>query len=36
MKLMEEAMMETSLPVEGEQFLRTFLVGMSTFLINQE
>jgi len=36
MKLMEEAMMETSLPVEAEQFLRTFLDGMSTFLINQE
>jgi len=36
MKLMEEAMMETSMPVEAEKFLRTFLEGMSTFLINQE
>jgi hemoglobin len=34
MQLMSEAMDETSLPPEAEQFLRTFLEGMSTFLIN--
>jgi hypothetical protein len=27
-------MAETELPLEAEQFLRTFLEGMSTFLIN--
>jgi hypothetical protein len=32
---MNEAMVETQLPHEAEQFLRTFLEGMSTFLINQ-
>jgi hemoglobin len=35
MHLMNEAMAETQLPPEAEQFLRTFLEGMSTFLINQ-
>ena len=35
MQLMNEAMAETQLPPEAEQFLRTFLEGMSTFLINQ-
>jgi hemoglobin len=34
MQLMNEAMAETELPLEAEQFLRTFLEGMSTFLIN--
>jgi hemoglobin len=34
MQLMSEAMAETTLPTETEQFLRTFLEGMSTFLIN--
>jgi hemoglobin len=34
MQLMSEAMAETTLPTEAEQFLRTFLEGMSTFLIN--
>jgi len=28
-------MAETQLPPEADQFLRTFLEGMSTFLINQ-
>jgi len=36
MHLMSEAMAETGLPSEAEQFLRTFLEGMSTFLINHE
>lgn len=36
MKLMSEAMTETRLPAEAEQFLRTFLDGMSTFLINHQ
>ena len=36
MHLMNEAMAETGLPSEAEQFLRTFLEGMSTFLINHE
>jgi len=36
MKLMGEAMTESTLPPEAEQFLRTFLEGMSTFLINHE
>lgn len=36
MHLMNEAMAETELPPEAEQFLRTFLEGMSTFLINHE
>jgi hemoglobin len=36
MHLMSEAMAETGLPSEAEQFLRTFLEGMSTFLINRE
>ena len=36
MKLMSEAMTETRLPAEAEQFLRTFLEGMSTFLINHQ
>lgn len=35
MHLMNEALAETQLPPEAEQFLRTFLEGMSTFLINQ-
>ena len=35
MQLMSEAMAETRLAPEAEQFLRTFLEGMSTFLINQ-
>ena len=35
MRLMNEAMAETQLAPEAEQFLRTFLEGMSTFLINQ-
>ena len=35
MKLMSEAIAETAMPSEAEQFLRTFLEGMSTFLINQ-
>jgi len=35
MQLMNEAMDETRLPPPAEQFLRTFLEGMSTFLINQ-
>jgi hypothetical protein len=34
MHLMNEAMAEAGLPSEAEQFLRTFLEGMSTFLIN--
>jgi hemoglobin len=34
MKLMNDAMEETELPPEAEQLLRTFLEGMSTFLIN--
>ena len=36
MQLMNEAMAETGLPSGAEQFLRTFLEGMSTFLINHE
>lgn len=36
MRLMNEAMTETALPSEAEQFLRPFLEGMSTFLINHE
>ena len=36
MKLMSEAMTETGLAPEAEQFLRTFLDGMSTFLINHQ
>jgi len=36
MHLMNEAMAETGLPSEAEQFLRTFLEGMSTFLINHQ
>jgi len=36
MQLMSDAMTETALPPEAEQFLRTFLEGMSTFLINHE
>jgi len=36
MKLMSEAMTETRLPAEAEQFIRTFLEGMSTFLINHQ
>jgi hemoglobin len=36
MHLMNEAMAETGLPSEAEQFLRTFLEEMSTFLINHE
>ena len=35
MQLMNEAMAETRLVPEAEQFLRTFLEGMSTFLIKQ-
>jgi hemoglobin len=35
MQLMNEALAETELPLEAEQFLRTFLEGMSSFLINQ-
>jgi hemoglobin len=35
MRLMNEALAETQLPHQAEQFLRTFLEGMSTFLINQ-
>jgi hemoglobin len=35
MQLMNEAMAESQLPDKAEQFLRTFLEGMSTFLINQ-
>jgi len=34
MQLMNEAMADTTLPPEAEEFLRTFLEGMSTFLIN--
>jgi hemoglobin len=34
MKLMGEALSETAFPADAEQFLRTFLEGMSTFLIN--
>jgi len=34
MELMGAALSETQLPAEAEQFLRTFLDGMSTFLIN--
>jgi hemoglobin len=36
MQLMEAALAEIALPVEAERFLRTFLEGMSTFLINSE
>jgi hemoglobin len=36
MQLMSEAMSETTLPIEAEQFLRSFLEGMSTFLINHD
>jgi hemoglobin len=36
MQLMSEAISETALPIEAEQFLRTFLEGMSTFLINHD
>jgi hemoglobin len=36
MQLMREAMMEVALPGEAEQFLRKFLDGMSTFLINRD
>jgi hemoglobin len=36
MQLMGAALAEIALPVEAERFLRTFLEGMSTFLINSE
>ena len=36
MQLMGAALSEVALPIEAEHFLRTFLEGMSTFLINSE
>ena len=35
MQLMSNALTEAALPVEAEQILRTFLDGMSTFMINR-
>ena len=35
MRLMNNAFAEAALPAEVEQFLRTFLEQMSTFMINQ-
>jgi len=35
MQLMNNALAEAALPVEAEQVLRTFLDGMSTFMINR-
>ena len=35
MHLMSNALVEAALPAEAEQALRTFLDGMSTFMINQ-
>ncbi len=35
MQLMNNALAEAALPIEAEQVLRTFLDGMSTFMINQ-
>jgi hemoglobin len=34
MKLMGEALSESQFPAEAEKFLRAFLEGMATFLIN--
>jgi hemoglobin len=34
MELMREALAETELPAEADQFLRAFLDGLATFMIN--